>query len=155
MKILNKIAASALLSMTLVTSALAAGPQVNTSNTGLAMQGYDPVAYFTIGKPTEGSYKITSVYKDVTYRFANEEHKAAFDANPDKYLPQYGGFCAFGAAMGYKFDGDPENWRIVDGELYLNLSDEIQADWEKDIPGYIAKADDKWEKIVDTKPSDL
>ncbi|WP_210238771.1 YHS domain-containing (seleno)protein [Cohaesibacter sp. CAU 1516] len=155
MKILNKIAAGALLSLTLATSALAAGPQFNTSNTGLALQGYDPVAYFTMGKPTEGSYKITAVHQDVTYRFASEEHKAAFEANPDKYLPQYGGFCAFGASMGYKFDGDPENWKIVDGELYLNLSDEIQAKWETDIPGYIVKADDKWTKIVDKKPSDL
>ena len=155
MKALNKFAAGALLSLTLATSALAAGHDVNTSNTGLALQGYDPVAYFTVGKPTEGSYKITSVHEDVTYRFANEEHKAAFDANPDKYLPQYGGFCAFGAAMGFKFDGDPENWKIVDGELYLNLSDEIQADWEKDIPGYIVKADSKWSDIVDKKPSDL
>jgi YHS domain-containing protein len=151
----KSLLSGAALSVVLATSAIAAGVDVNASNTGLAMQGYDPVAYFTLGEATEGNYTITSVYKDATYRFASEEHKAAFDADPESFLPQYGGFCAFGAAMGFKFDGDPDHWKIVDGELFLNLSEEIQTRWEKDIPGHIEKADTNWESIADKDPSEL
>ena len=155
MNAIKTLLSGAALSVVLATSALAAGVDVNASNTGLALQGYDPVAYFTLGEPTEGSYKITSVYKDATYRFASEEHKAAFEADPESYLPQYGGFCAFGAAMGFKFDGDPDHWKIVDGELYLNLSADIQERWQSDIPGYIEKADENWTGIADKAPSEL
>ncbi|MCE8512212.1 hypothetical protein KBY22_05875 [Ruegeria pomeroyi] len=143
------------LSLTLAGSALAAGVELNASSTGLALQGYDPVAYFTVGEATEGDWKITSVYHDATYRFANNENKAAFEANPEAYLPAYGGYCAFGAAMGFKFDGDPDNWKIVDGQLYLNLSDEIQAKWEEDISGFIVKADTNWTDIAAKSPAEL
>lgn len=132
------------LSLTLAGSAMAAGVDLNASSTGLALQGYDPVAYFTVGEATEGDWKITAVYDDATYRFANAENKATFEANPEAYLPAYGGYCAFGAAMGFKFDGDPDNWKIVDDKLYLNLSDEIQAKWEEDVPGFIVKANANW-----------
>ena len=143
------------LSVALTTSALAAGVDVNTTNTGLALQGYDPVAYFTLGEPTEGNWKITSAYNGATYRFASEEHKAAFEADPEAYLPQYGGFCAFGAAMGFKFDGDPEHWKVVDGELFLNISKDVQERWVTDIPGYVQKADVNWETIEDKAPEEL
>ena len=143
------------LSVAIATSSLAAGVDINASNTGLALQGYDPVAYFTLGEATEGNWKITTVHDDAIYRFATEEHKAAFEADPDAYLPQYGGFCAFGAAMGFKFDGDPEYWRVVDGELFLNISQDIQVEWEKDIPGYIVKADGNWETIAQKTPQEL
>lgn len=89
------------------------------------------------------------------YRFSSEENKAAFEANPEAYLPEYGGYCAFGAAMGYKFDGDPNHWKIVDGELYLNISQDIQERWVSDIPGFIQQADANWTDIADKKPSDL
>lgn len=143
------------LSVIVATSALAAGVDVNASTTGLALQGYDPVAYFTDGEATPGNWKITATYKDATYRFASEEHKAKFEANPEAYAPQYGGFCAFGAAMGFKFDGDPNQWKIVDGELFLNLSKDVQERWETDIAGYVEKADANWVEIVDKAPSEL
>lgn len=143
------------LSVITATAALAAGPDVNASSTGLAMQGYDPVAYFTQGEATEGSYKITSVYNDATYRFSSEEHKAKFEANPEAYAPAYGGYCAFGTAMGFKFDGDPDHWKIVDDKLYLNLSQDIQERWEGDIPGFITSADGNWGKIKDATPASL
>ncbi len=143
------------LSVALATSALAAGVELNASSTGLAMQGYDPVAYFTDGHPVKGSYKITTLHNEALYRFASEEHKATFEANPEAYLPAYGGYCAFGAALGFKFDGDPNNWKIVDNQLYLNLSDEIQAKWEEDVPGYIVKADANWTDIADKAPAEL
>lgn len=113
------------LSVALATSALAAGVDINASSTGLAMQGYDPVAYFTVGEATKGDYRITALHDDALYRFSSEENKAAFEANPEAYLPAYGGYCAFGTAMGFKFDGDPNHWKIVDNKLYLNLSKDI------------------------------
>ncbi|OBY28785.1 YHS domain-containing (seleno)protein [Leisingera sp. JC1] len=143
------------LSVAMATSALAAGVEINASSTGLAMQGYDPVAYFTDGAPTKGSYKITSIYNDATYRFASEEHKAAFEKNPEAYVPAYGGYCAFGTAMGFKFDGDPNHWKIVDNTLYLNLSQDIQERWEGDIPGFIEKASVNWTDISDKTPEEL
>jgi len=143
------------LSVAIASSALAAGVEINASSTGLAMQGYDPVAYFTEGEATKGSYKITALHDDALYRFATEEHKAAFEANPEAYLPAYGGYCAFGAAMGFKFDGDPTYWKIVDNKLYLNLSEDIQQRWEGDIPGFIEKASANWESIADKDPAEL
>ncbi|MCT4559518.1 MAG: hypothetical protein N4A61_15840 [Pelagimonas sp.] len=155
MNVTKSLISGIALSVALATSTLAAGVDVNASNTGLAMQGYDPVAYFTLGEATEGNWTITSVHNGATYRFANEEHKAAFESDPEAFLPQYGGFCAFGAAMGFKFDGDPTLWKIVDNELFLNISKDVQERWEGDIPGYIEKADDNWETIEDVAPEDL
>ncbi|GAA6195790.1 YHS domain-containing (seleno)protein [Pseudophaeobacter sp.] len=143
------------LSVAMATSALAAGVELNASSTGLAMQGYDPVAYFTDGAPAKGSYKITTVFNDATYRFASEEHKAQFEANPEAYLPAYGGYCAFGAAMGFKFDGDPTYWKIVDNTLYLNLSKDIQERWEGNIPGFVQDANGHWANIADIEPAAL
>ena len=143
------------LSVAIASSALAAGVEINASSTGLAMQGYDPVAYFTEGEATKGSYKITTLHDDAMYRFASEENKAAFEANPAAYLPAYGGYCAFGAAMGFKFDGDPNHWKIVDNKLYLNLSQDIQERWEGDIPGFIQKADANWTDIEQADPAVL
>ncbi len=143
------------LSVAIASSALAAGVELNASSTGLALQGYDPVAYFTDNAPTPGNWKITSTYNEATYRFASEEHKATFDANPEAYLPQYGGYCAFGTAMGFKFDGDPTVWKVVDGELFLNISTDIQERWEGDIPGFVERADTNWPEIADKTPASL
>lgn len=141
--------------ITLAGSVFAAGVDVNATPTGLALQGYDPVTYHTVGEPTKGDFQITSTYNEATYRFASEENKAKFDANPAAYAPQYGGYCAFGAAMGFKFDGDPTVWKIVDGELFLNLAPGVQARWEEDVPGFIEKADTNWVEIVDKTPAEL
>ena len=102
-----------------------------------------------------GSGYQVSVFEGVTYAFASEEHKEMFEANPEKYVPAYGGYCAYGVAVGKKFVTDPEVWRIVDGTLYLNLDREIQRTWEKDVPGYIKKADANWSDIKDKAASDL
>ncbi|WP_412564133.1 YHS domain-containing (seleno)protein [Thalassobius sp. MITS945101] len=142
-------------SVALTSAAFAAGSEVNATSTGLALRGYDPVAYFNLGEPTPGDWQITATYEDATYRFISEEHKAKFEANPEAYAPQYGGYCAFGTAMGFKFDGDPEIWKIVDGELFLNLSSGVQARWEKDVPGFINTADVKWGEIEFKDPAEL
>src|SRR5262245_27046538 len=117
--------------------------------------GYDPVAYFTDGKPMRGSGYHVSVYDGVTYGFTSNEHKKMFEANPQKYVPAYGGYCAYGVMKGKKFLIDPEAWTIVDGVLYLNLDKDTQTKWQKDIPGYIKKADANWLKIKDKAPGDL
>ncbi len=119
------------------------------------MHGYDVVAYFTDGKPTKGDERFTVIHKEATYRFANKANLDAFNADPTKYKPAYGGYCAYGVSLGAKFDGKPDYWKIVDGKLYLNLSRDAQKAWNKDIPGHIVKADTNWPKIVDKKPSEL
>ena len=144
-----------LLSTTLFASAMAAGVDVNATTTGLAMRGYDPVSYFTNGAPQRGNWQITAQHNDATYRFASEENKNKFMKNPAAYAPAYGGYCAFGTAMGYKFDGDPNVWKIVDKKLYLNLNKDIQVKWDGDQANYIKTANTKWTSIRDKAPQDL
>jgi YHS domain-containing protein len=119
------------------------------------ISGYDPVAYFTDGKPMRGSGYHVVEHKGVTYAFATKEHKEMFEANPGTYVPAYGGYCAYGVAVGKKFVSDPEAWKIVQGKLYLNLDRDIQNKWAKDIPGYLKKSEANWKDIMDKAPSDL
>ena len=119
------------------------------------ISGYDPVAYFTEGKPVRGNGYHVAEYKGVTYAFANKKNRKMFEANPEKYVPAYGGYCAYGVAVGKKFVADPTVWRIVDGTLYVNLDRDIQRTWEKDVPGNIKKADANWTEIKDKAPADL
>lgn len=135
--------------------ALAAGTEVNVTITGLALRGYDPVAYFTDGKPVIGDYTITAQHDGATYRFASEDHKALFLKDPTRYLPEYGGFCAYGTANGVKVDGDPTVWKIVDNKLYLNLAPAVATRWDQDIPGNIKAADEQWKVVKDKAPSEL
>ena len=114
---------------------------------GLAAHGYDVVAFFTEGKPSIGSDVYAVAHGGGTYRFVSQANLDAFQANPAKYEPVYGGFCAYGAALGKKLDGDPRYWKIVDGRLYLNLNADIQAEWAKGIAGNITKADTNWGRI--------
>ena len=154
-KALKTTLAGVAISTALLTSALAAGVDVNATTTGLALRGYDPVAYFTAGAPTPGDFQITAEHNGATYRFASEENKALFVANPDAYAPAYGGYCAFGTAMGFKFDGDPHLWRIVDNKLYLNLAPGIQERWEADRANLITAANENWVSISDKTPEEL
>jgi len=130
-------------------AAAVAGDAVNTDKHGLALQGYDPVAYFTEAKPTKGDPAITAEHLGATYRFASAANREAFLAEPDRYAPQYGGWCAYAMARGSKADIDPGAFKVVDGKLYLNYSAGVQKKWEQDIPGYIAKADDRWPEVRD------
>ena len=125
------------------------------ANSTTGVQGYDLVAYHTEGKPVRGNGTNLVVIDDVTYLFASEENKKAFEANPEKYIPAYGGYCAYGVAVGKKFVGDAEVWEVVDGTLYLNLDPNIQKEWKKDVPGNIQKADSNWPQIKDKAPADL
>lgn len=113
-----------------------------------AVSGYDTVAYFTEGKPVKGDPKITTSYKGAVWQFASPENKAKFDANPDQYAPQYGGYCAWAVSQNDTASADPTKWRIVDGKLYLNYDADVQKKWEMDIPGLIAKANKNWPAVL-------
>jgi YHS domain-containing protein len=127
----------------------------NLDASDVAIHGYDPVAYFTVGKPTKGDPKFTAVHDGAIYRFASAANRDAFKKNPAKYVPAFGGFCAMGAVMQKKLDGDPTLWRIVDGKLYLNVGAPQQKRWLEDAPGNIDKANKNWSAIKDKAPKDL
>jgi len=114
----------------------------------VAVSGYDPVAYFTSGKPVKGSEANRLTYKGAEWRFASADNLAKFKANPGAYAPQYGGYCAWAVAHGYTASGDPQVWKIVDGRLYLNYSAAVGAKWSKDIPGFIQAANGNWPKLL-------
>ena len=114
-----------------------------------AVGGYDPVAYFTDGKPVAGKSGITHSWKGVTWRFSSEKNRDLFKAEPAKYAPQYGGYCAWAVSQGYTAKGDPNHWKVVDGRLYLNYDANVQRNWEKDIPGHIGNANRNWPKVLE------
>lgn len=121
----------------------------------LALHGYDPVSYFVDGGPRPGSAEHSLEHGGATYRFASARNLERFRRDPQRYLPQYGGFCAFGVALGAKFDGDPQVWKVVDDKLYLNLNRKIQKSWNEDVGGNVAKADANWPRIRAAAPATL
>lgn len=148
---------------TLLVANLSAATSVRTNvssgltekGVGLAAHGYDVVAFFTEGKPVVGNGRFTALHDGAAYRFSSAENLRRFEANPAKFAPQYGGFCAYGVYVGAKFDGNPLLWKIVDGRLYFNLNEEIQSKWLRDVPAHISKANQNWRKIADTSPAEL
>jgi YHS domain-containing protein len=135
--------------MAVPTAAFAAEAPIYTgliSNT--AVSGYDTVSYFTDGRPVKGNPKFATTYKGAEFRFASANHLAAFKANPAKYAPQYGGYCAWAVSQGYTASADPSVWKIVGGKLYLNYNQEIGQKWSKNIPGFIASANKNWPTVL-------
>lgn len=118
----------------------------------LALKGYDAVAYFNDGNAVEGSEQFTNEWNGAKWRFASASNRDVFSSDPQKYAPQYGGYCAWAVGHGYTAKGDPEAWKIVDGKLYLNYSKDVQAKWVQDIPAYIVKGDENWPKFLKEKP---
>lgn len=144
---LHSLLASAMMALALAAPAQAEG-HVNATWLGNAIEGYDAVAYHLEGRAVEGSDQFEHDWEDATWRFASAANRDLFAADPAKYAPAYGGYCAYGVSQGHKPDIDPEAWSVIEGQLYLNLSPAIQARWEQDIPGYIAKADEIWPDIA-------
>jgi hypothetical protein len=123
--------------------------QTSTTPEHVAIQGYDVVSYFTDGKPVKGSSDISMPFEDSKWQFANMSHKEMFAANPDRYLPQYGGLCAGGMAMGVSVPANPENWVIVDGKLYMVSGGAADlADWKAHAAENIKRADEQWTKLL-------
>lgn len=134
-------------------STLAYGQSYTHNTPGVS--GYDPVSYFEDGKPMMGTGWNVAEFEGVTYSFSSKKNKKLFMTNPKKYVPAYGGYCAYGVAVKKKFVADPQVWKIVNGSLYLNLDKSIQDKWAEDIDGYIKKGNRNWVKIKDKAPSDL
>lgn len=111
---------------------------------GLGIKGYDPVAYFVAGKPMKGREDITVKWDGITYRFANYVNRKKFQKNPKRYLPQYGGFCAFGMAQNQKIDVDPLAWEVSDGKLYLNYTKKTHEVWKLNQQDNIKEANQNW-----------
>ncbi|MEH6526189.1 MAG: YHS domain-containing (seleno)protein [Sneathiella sp.] len=114
---------------------------------GTAVEGYDVVAYFRQGKPVEGTEDFSVDWKGATWQFSSAENKMLFESDPEKYAPQFGGYCAWAVSQGYTASTVPEAWKIVDEKLYLNYSKGVQSTWEQDIPGNIKLADTNWPNI--------
>ena len=117
---------------------------VHTDKAGLALSGYDPVAYFQEGKPVKGSPQFSHAWSDATWQFANVANRDAFAQDPKKYAPQFGGYCAWAVSKGYTAPSDPQAWKIVDGKLYVNYNKDVQKQWEKDMPERIRTAERNW-----------
>ena len=113
----------------------------------LAIQGYDPVAYFTDGKPVRGTAEFEYQWDEHTYRFASAQHRDLFKANPDKYAPQFSGLCAMNLSRGVKRESDPHNWVISNGNLYVFASESGQQGFVKDPATFSAKANTNWKSL--------
>lgn len=118
---------------------------------GVAIRGYDTVAYFTQQAAIEGSDSFRTEWKGANWHFSSQEHLELFEADPEKYAPQYGGYCAYGVAKDGLVKIEPENWTIVGGKLYLNYDDKVQKLWEKDITGFIDTADAKFDALLSSE----
>ncbi len=121
---------------------------------GAAIRGYDPVAYFTDGKPTMGSDQYTYTYKGSKFLFVSAKNQKTFSKHPEKYAPQFGGFCAFGTANGVKVSTQPDAFALVNGKLYLNHDTKVHALWKNDVPGNIALAEKNWPEVSQSAQKD-
>ncbi len=113
----------------------------------MAIKGYDVVAFHTEAKATKGLENFTYRWKDANWLFANQANLDMFKEDPEKYVPQYGGYCAFGTADGHKAPTETDTWTIRDKKLYFNYNKKVQEIWNKDQAGYIEKADKNWVEI--------
>ncbi len=159
MKILKSIFAGTLLVL-FTTGAAVAADKINTLEksglfgykpSGIAVRGYDTVAYFTLGKPVEGSDDYTTEWSGALWKFSSREHLDLFVGDPEKYAPQYGGYCAYGVAVGDLVKIEADLWTILDGKLYLNYNNKLNNRWKKDTAGYIEKADASFERLLKEK----
>jgi len=129
-------------------AAFAASPDFFADG-GLAIRGYDPVAYFDKSAPVEGSADHALMWKGAEWRFSTAANMVKFEADPEAYAPQYGGYCAYAASKGAIAKTVPEAWTVYEGKLYLNYSDHVRGIWSQDIPANIELADANWPAILD------
>ena len=145
-KAISKVVISAFLIAGLTISALASEQQkpLNVGQDGVAIKGYDTVAYFTENRPLKGSSEFAHSWRNAKWYFASDEHRDLFAADPERYAPQFGGFCANGMSKGKVVAADPEAWTIVEGKLYIKFSEAARENWRKDKAGKIEKAKKVW-----------
>ncbi len=131
--------------------AFAKEPRWYNNGSGYGADGADVVAYFSLdasAKGVKGSSGHSTEWNGMRWRFANAENLAAFEANPEKYAPQFGGYCAWAVSQGYTAHGDRNAWSVENGKLYLNYNKSIRARWLKDVPGHIAQGEANWPRII-------
>lgn len=121
---------------------------INAERGGIAIKGYDPVAYFTLGEATKGKSKISHTWKGAIWYFATTENRDLFSENPRRYAPQYGGYCAYAVSNNSTASVNPKAWKIVDDKLYLNFNSRVQKKWEEDISGHIEAANQNWPLLL-------
>ena len=121
-------------------------PEVFTTKEG-AIRGFDPVSYFTENGARKGKTELSLDYHNATWYFSSAANRELFKANPEKYAPQFGGYCAFGMSRGYKAETQPDAWTIVDGKLFLNYNDNVRKEWNKNQADFISKAFANWTKV--------
>jgi YHS domain-containing protein len=131
-----------------VRPASAAVDPINKNLIGTALKGYDAVAYFKEGRPVKGRDEFRHDWMGAKWYFASAANRDDFARSPEKYAPQFGGYCAWAVGHGKTASIDPEAWKIVDGKLYLNYSKDVQKMWEQDVPGWIKKADENWPGLI-------
>jgi YHS domain-containing protein len=136
-------------------AAQAAEPPINTlknsfigGRTDTAINGYDTVAYFTVGKPVKGQDNLSTEWQGAKWKFSSQANLDLFKGNPTQYAPQYGGYCAYGVTQGYLVKVDPEQFTVREGKLYLNYDADVQKKWSKDVTGYIKSADEKFSGLL-------
>ena len=152
----NTLVKTATLAVTLGLSQLAlAGVDTETDANDVILSGYDAVSYFTVNKAVEGSNEFTAAHKGAIYQFSSAENRDVFKANPNKYEPAYGGYCAYGSTFGKKFEVNGKAFEIVDGQLYVNKNEDVYQAWVKDVPVHIEQADGQWKEIAYKAASDL
>jgi YHS domain-containing protein len=125
---------------------LFAQPEIFSTDEG-AIKGYDPVAFFKEHKPVKGKKEISFAWKEATWYFSSQENLKVFQSDPEKYAPQYGGYCAFGTAHGHKAPTQTDTWTIVNEKLYFNYDQNVKKDWNKDQKELIKKADKNWVEL--------
>lgn len=133
----------------LLAGSAAADDEVFVTEAG-AIRGYDPVAYFVSGAAVKGAADLVHEWNGARWHFASAENRALFKANPEKYAPQFGGFCAFGMSRGYKVGTDPDAFTVREGKLYLNYSIPVRATWLTDTDTYVGKAEKNWVELEHT-----
>ncbi|MBY0574754.1 MAG: YHS domain-containing protein [Undibacterium sp.] len=139
------IAAICIVASSVATSAFAIDPIFSTKEG--AIRGYDPVAYFSKHKAVKGSEKFTTQWQGANWHFSSQANLDAFKSDPEKYAPQYGGYCAYGVSQGYTPEIDPQAFHVREGKLYLNLSKVVLKKWRQDIPTYITDANKNWPEL--------
>ena len=125
---------------------------VNKIDGQVAIRGYDVVAYFQESKAVEGAAEFAYDYAGAKWYFSKAEYRDRFAGEPQKYAPQYGGYCAWAVGHGYTANGDPQAWKIVGGKLYLNYNETVQKRWEQDEADYIKQGDENWPRFLENRP---
>ncbi len=128
--------------------AWAADPVFHTGSERLAIRGYDTVAYFTQKEPVQGHQRYQTQWQGATWRFASQKNLDLFKSSPQRYAPQYGGYCAYAVSKNYTASTQPEAWSIVDGKLYLNFSLGVRDLWSQNTAGHIASANNHWPRVL-------